>query len=64
MGQKDLAGPNSIKRMSNKKEMKEKMSKKKKVMMIALAIVLGIALLVLVYFGGKEIGKLVYDWVN
>ena len=64
MSQKDLAGPNSIKRMSNKKEMKEKMSKKKKVMMIALAIVLGIALLVLVYFGGKEIGKLVYDWVN
>jgi hypothetical protein len=64
VGQKDLAGPNSIKRMSNKKEMKEKMSKKKKVMMIALAIVLGIALLVLVYFGGKEIGKLVYDWVN
>ena len=64
MGQKDLAGPNSIKRMSNKKEMKEKMRKKKKVMMIALAIVLGIALLVLVYFGGKEIGKLVYDWVN
>jgi len=50
--------------MSNKKEMKEKMSNKKKVMMIALAIVLGIALLVLVYFGGKEIGKLVYDWVN
>ena len=64
MGQKDLAGPNSIKRMSNKKEMKEKTSKKKKVMMIALTIVLGIALLVLVYFGGKEIGKLVYDGVN
>ena len=50
--------------MSNKKEMKEKTSKKKKVMMIALTIVLGIALLVLVYFGGKEIGKLVYDGVN
>ncbi len=40
------------------------MRKTKKVMMIALAIILGIAFLVLVYFGGKEIGKLVYDMVN
>jgi len=40
------------------------MRKTKKVMMIALVIILVIAFLALVYFGGREVGKLVYDWVN